>query len=633
MTWSWTWIWIAAGSPPFRLILFWLVLTVATPTAGQSYLGNALFDSLEILRRGQAQLDLENLDERQTLATKYDFIVVGAGTAGCALAARLSENPQWRVLLLEAGGPENYVMDIPIAAHLLQLSDANWKYQTEPSKHYCLAMDGNRCNWPRGKVMGGSSVLNYMMFTRGSRRDYDRWASLGNPGWSFQELLPYFKKFEGSTIPDADADYVGRRGPVKISYSETKTRIADAFVAASQDEGVPRGDYNGAKQLKVSYLQANIYNETRWSSNRAYLYPIKGRRSNLHVKKNALVTKILINPKTKMAYGIMVRIKGKTVKILAKMEVILSAGAINTPQLLMLSGVGPAKHLREMGIKPLADLAVGYNLQDHIAPAVSALCNVSSLQVQEMFRIEVLGEFLQGRGLLRIPGGVETISFYALDDPTNPDAWADMEIFSVGGGLQTNTALRLAMGIREEIYASMFGELERRSANGFMIFPMILRPKSRGRIKLRSRDPLEHPRIYANYFADPYDLNITVRGIEQAVRLLDKPAFRDIGARLLDKVVPGCEQHKWRSTEYWQCYARHFTLTIYHYSGTAKMGPRTDPSAVVDARLRVHGIGNLRVVDASIMPYLVAGHPNGPVYLIAEKAADMIKEDYNYSQN
>ncbi|XP_017028924.1 glucose dehydrogenase [FAD, quinone] [Drosophila kikkawai] len=634
-----TWTWIAgtaAGSPPSRLLILFclgLAVAVATLASGQSYLGNSLFDTLEILRRGQAQMDLENFDEGQAMASKYDFIVVGAGTAGCALAARLSENPRWRVLLLEAGGPENYVMDIPIVAHLLQLGDVNWKYHTEPSKNYCLAMNNHRCNWPRGKVMGGSSTLNYMMFTRGNRRDYDRWASLGNPGWSFEELLPYFKKVEGSTIPDAEEDYVGRKGPVKISYSATKTRIADAFVAASQDAGLPRGDYNGAKQLKVSYLQANIYNETRWSSNRAYLYPIKGRRNNLHVKKNALVTKILIDPKTKMAYGIMVRVNGKNLKILARKEVILSAGAINTPQLLMLSGVGPAKHLREMGIKPLADLAVGYNLQDHIAPAVSALCDVSSLQVQEMFRIEVIAEFLQGRGVLRIPGGVEAISFYALDDPTNPDGWADMEIFVVGGGLQTNMALRLALGIKEDIYENMFGELERQSANGFLIFPMILRAKSRGRIKLRSRDPTEHPRIYANYFAHPYDLNITVRGIEQAVRLLEKPAFRKIGARLLEKRLPGCEQHKWRSSEYWACYARHFTFTIYHYSGTAKMGPRTDPSAVVDARLRVHGIGNLRVVDASIMPYLVSGHPNGPVYVIAEKAADMIKEDYNYVQN
>ncbi|XP_017015931.2 glucose dehydrogenase [FAD, quinone] [Drosophila takahashii] len=591
---------------------------------------NVVFDMLEIYRRGQRQLDLENLDEGQPLMAKYDFIVIGAGTAGCALAARLSENPKWRVLLLEAGGPENYAMDIPIVAHLLQLGEVNWKYQTEPSQSYCLAMNGNRCNWPRGKVVGGSSVLNYMMYTRGNRRDYDRWSRLGNPGWSYEELLPYFRKFEGSSVPDAEEDYVGRNGPVKVSYSETRTRIADAFVEASEAAGLPRGDYNGESQIRVSYLQANIYNETRWSSNRAYLYPIKGKRRNLQVQKNALVTKILIDPQTKSAYGVMVKIgEGKSQKILARKEVILSAGAINTPQLLMLSGVGPSKHLREMGIKPLADLAVGYNLQDHIAPAVSFLCDVNSLQTSEMFSVEAMAQFLQGRGPLRIPGGVEAISFYALDDPRNSDGWADMELFVVGGGLQTNLALRLALGIQSDIYENMFGELERRNANGFLIFPMILRAKSRGRIKLKSRNPEEHPRIYANYFANPYDMNITVRGIEKAVSLLDQPAFKAIGARLFEKRIPNCGKYRWRSSAYWACYARHFTFTIYHYSGTAKMGPRADPSAVVDARLRVHGIERLRVVDASIMPYLVSGHPNGPVYLIAEKAADLIKEDHD----
>jgi len=248
-------------------IILGLWLSGLSLVLAQSNDGNVVFDMLEMYRRGQSQLDLENLDEGQQLAAKYDFIVVGAGTAGCALAARLSENPKWRVLLLEAGGPENYAMDIPIVAHLLQLGEVNWKYRTEPSNSYCLAMNDHRCNWPRGKVMGGSSVLNYMMYTRGNRRDYDRWASLGNPGWSYEELLPYFRKYEGSAVPDADESLVGRQGPVKISYSETRTPIADAFVRATQDAGLPRGDYNGESQIRVSYLQANIIYYHIWLSN------------------------------------------------------------------------------------------------------------------------------------------------------------------------------------------------------------------------------------------------------------------------------------------------------------------------------------------------------------------------------
>jgi len=383
-------------------------------------------------------------------------------------------------------------------------------------------------------------------------------------------------------------------------------------------------------QLRVSYLQANIDNETRWSSNRAYLYPLKGKRHNLHVKKNALVTRVLIDPQTKTAYGIMVQADGRMQKVLARKEVIVSAGAINTPQLLMLSGVGPAKHLREVGIKPIVDLAVGYNLQDHTAPGVTFTTNATSLKLSQILTSESVGNYLRGRGPMRIPGGVEAISFYAMDDESRVKDWPDMELFFTASSLSFNPALRLTFGLRPEIYELIYGDLERKGTDTFMIFPMILRAKSRGRIKLRSRNPLVHPLIYANYFNHPYDMNITVRGIQKAVSLIDMPAFRAINAKVLNKQIPGCRQHVWMSAKYWECHARHFTFTIYHYAGTAKMGPRTDPSAVVDARLRVHGIGQLRVVDASIMPYLVSGHPNGPVYLIAEKAADMIKQDHNY---
>ncbi|KAH8385026.1 hypothetical protein KR093_010502 [Drosophila rubida] len=601
-------------------------------TVAQSYNENALGVIAEILRRGQQQMDLEGLDERDQLLAEYDFIVVGAGTAGCALAARLSENPKWKVLLVEAGAGESYVMDMPIAVHYLQLGEMNWKYRTQPSTSYCLAMNDNRCNWPRGKVMGGSSVLNYMMYTRGNRRDYDRWAELGNPGWSYDQLLPYFRKYEGSRIQDADTGptHPGVRGPVEIKYVRDVSRVADAFVAASQQAGLPRGDYNGESQLSVSYLQANLGNGTRWSSNRAYLYPIKGKRRNLHIKKKALVTRILIDPQTKSAYGIKLLSNGRMQKVLARKEVIVSAGAINTPQLLMLSGVGPAKHLRELGIKPLADLAVGYNLQDHIAPLLTFTTNTTTLRLNEMLNVNAVGDFFRGRGPLMLPGGSEAISFYALDADERAKGWPDVEIFAVGTGLHFNPALRLAFGLKPAIYQAMFGELQRDEVNAFTLFPMILRARSRGRIKLQSRNPQQHPLIYPNYFHDPYDLNITVRGLEQCMRLMEMPAFRAINARILEKQPPACRRYKWLSSEYFACYARHFTVTIYHYSGTAKMGPRSDPSAVVDARLRVHGIDRLRVADASIMPYLIAGHPNGPVYLIAEKAADMIKQDHNY---
>ncbi|XP_013103305.2 glucose dehydrogenase [FAD, quinone] [Stomoxys calcitrans] len=594
---------------------------------------NILDFMLNFMAQGQADEDMEMSDNRGgPLLKEYDFIIVGAGTAGCVMAARLSENPNWKVLLLEAGGPELRVMDIPIFAHFLQMNhDINWAYRTQPSDKFCLGLKDRRCNFPRGKVMGGSSVLNYMMYTRGNRRDYDTWAAMGNKGWSFKEVLPYFQKYEGSMVPDAESEFVGRDGPVKISYAKRRTAIADAFVEAGPQDGIPNCDYNGKKQVCFSYLQATTNQQIRWSSNRAYLYPLKGKRPNLHIRKYAFVTKILINPQTLTAYGVTFESQGQSFEVRARLEVISSAGAINTPQLLMLSGVGPAKHLREVGITPLVDLAVGYNLQDHLAPALSFHTNATSLKLEQMFDVKEVVSLSTHNSFLSLPGGVEGIAFYDLDHPTDADGWPDIEIFMGTGGFDTNPALVPAFGIRQDIFNFLYDDIMRKNSNAFLLFPMILQPRSKGRIMLKSKDPKKYPLIYPNYFDDPYDLDIVVRGLQKCIELTKYPAMRKINARVLERPIPQCRKYgDVRSREYLECYARHFTFTIYHQSGTAKMGPKTDREAVLDARLRVYGIKNLRVVDASIMPKIVAGHPNGPVFMIAEKAADMIKQDHGY---
>ncbi|KAM7347189.1 glucose dehydrogenase [FAD, quinone]-like [Cochliomyia hominivorax] len=607
---------------------FWIVLLCFHYISAQQ--SNILQSALEFLQRGQFDLNLENLDNEVKFLKEYDFIIVGAGTAGCALAARLSENPKWKVLLLEAGGPETLAMDVPVVAHLLQLNpEINWSYRAQTSDKYCLGINNNRCNFPRGKVMGGSSVLNYMMYTRANRRDYDTWAQMGNVGWSYKDVLPYFKKMEGSTIPDADEEYVGRNGPVKVSYTDWKSPVAHAFVNALQEDGLKRRDYNGRIQRGVSYLQSTTYNAMRYSSNRDYLYPIKGKRPNLHIRKYALVTKVLIDPKTKTAYGVTYEHKGKTFQVLARKEVIVSAGAINSPQLLMLSGVGPAKHLRDVGIKPLQDLAVGYNLQDHFAPFVTFLTNVTSLHLTDFFDVNNLMQFGNNTGKFGSPGGVEAIAFYDLDHPDEEDGWPDIELFLIGGGIDTNPATLPAFGIKQDVYDALYGDIIKEKANAFIIFPMILQPRSRGRISLRSADPYKYPLIYPNYMDDPYDLDIVVRGVFKAIDLINRPSFKKINAKLSQKTIPACRKYgNITSRAYWECYIRHLTLTIYHYSGTCKMGPKTDRAAVVDPRLKVYGIENLRVVDASIMPKIIAGHPNSPVFMIAEKAADMIKQDH-----
>ncbi|XP_075155599.1 glucose dehydrogenase [FAD, quinone]-like [Haematobia irritans] len=614
---------------------FWvipIVLLSSEGSHGQQPQSHILDVSLNFLANGQMDEDLEMSDSQVQYLKEYDFIVVGAGTAGCALAARLSENPNWKILLLEAGGPELRVMDVPIFAHFLQMNrDINWAYRTQPSDKYCLGLNDKRCNFPRGKVMGGSSVLNYMMYTRGNHRDYDAWAALGNEGWSFAEVAKYFKKFEGSMIPDADSEFVGRQGPVKISYPKRHTAIADAFVKVGPQDGIPNCDYNGKKQICFSYLQTTTDQEIRWSSNRAYLYPLKGKRPNLHIRKYSFATQILIDPQTKTAYGVLFESQGKSFEVRARMEVISSAGAINTPQLLMLSGVGPAKHLRKMGIKPLVDLAVGYNLQDHLAPALSFVTDATPLRAETMMSVEEVVRLATKDSMLSVPGGVEAIAFYDLDHPKDPDGWPDIEIFSVGGGFNSNPALAPAFGIRDDIYNYLYKDVFRNGSNVFTLFPMILQPRSKGRIMLKSKDPHKYPLIYPNYFDDLHDLDVAVRGMQKCIELMKYPAMKKINARILETPIPQCRKFgDVRSREYLECYARHFTFTIYHQVGTAKMGPKSDREAVVDARLRVYGIRNLRVVDASIMPKIVAGHPNGPIFMIAEKAADMIKQDYGF---
>ncbi|XP_013103306.2 glucose dehydrogenase [FAD, quinone] [Stomoxys calcitrans] len=586
-----------------------------------------------LINEYQSQARLEAMDNNAQILREYDFIIVGAGTAGCTLAARLSENPKWKVLLLEAGGPESLGMDVPIQAIALQLNpNINWAYRTQPSKNYCLGLEKNRCNFPRGKVMGGSSTINYMVYTRGNRRDYDQWAAMGNEGWSFDDVLPYFKKFEGSLVPDADAEFVGRNGPLKVSYIKAHHKTAKHFVEAAKQSGSQQCDYNGRHQTCVSYVQSTTNGIIRWSSNRAYLYPIKGKRPNLHILKNALVTKILIDPETKAAYGVTFETRHQTYQVQARLEVISAAGAINTPQLLMLSGVGPAKHLREVRIKPLADLAVGFNLHDHIAPPLSFVTNASSLKIEDLLDAEEILKTQTGDSILSIIGGLEALSFYDSHHPQSVEAgWPDYELFMVAGGLHGNPPIVPAFGIRNEVYQSLYKDVLNNNDEVFMIFAMPLRPRSRGRILLRNNNPHTHPLIYPNYLADPADVATMVRALQKTIEMTKQPAMRQVGATLLQRQIPQCRQYgDVTSPGYLECYARHLSLTIYHQSGTAKMGPKTDKTAVVDARLRVYGIKNLRVVDSSIMPSIISGHTNGPVFMIAEKAADMIKRDQGY---
>lgn len=561
---------------------------------------------MDFLNQGQRHAAIEDLDEsKDGRRTEFDFIVVGAGSAGCAIASRLSENPDWNVLLLEAGGQENLLMDIPLLVNFLQLNNqVNWGYKTQSSNTSCLAMKNNRCHWPRGRVMGGSSVLNYMIYTRGNKRDFDRWAALGNEGWSYDEVLHYFMKSEKNLVK-SDTPYMrGNSGPITVSEVPWKSKSAQHFVKAARQLGIPYVDYNGPSQVGTAYLQTSTRNGARVSSNVGYLYPFKMRK-NLFIRKMSQVTKVLIDPKTNAAYGVEYSKNGRKREVYAHREVILSAGAINTPQLLMLSGIGPAEHLRQMQINPIVDLRVGENLMDHTAAgALTIKVNVSTLGPRVIGAQDFV-DFQNGKGKLTSVGGCESLVFLDLENQKDMDAWPDMELLQIGGSVYSFDVLRDNFNFRDDLINSMFGGLIARQANAFMVFPMVLRPKSRGRILLKSRNPFTYPKIYSNYFTDPegYDIKVSVNGIKKLIEMLQTPAMKQINARLHKAPIPACAHLGFGTDEYWACHTRHFTFTIYHYSGTCKMGPRSDPTAVVDSRLRVHGISNLRVVDASISKF------------------------------
>ncbi|KFB37098.1 AGAP012979-PA-like protein [Anopheles sinensis] len=610
---------------------FHLLIVASLAALSRAQLPGGLQPLFDFMRTGDERLSQEKPDT-WPLETEYDFVIVGAGSAGSVLASRLSEVGDWSVLLIEAGPRENQLMDIPMFAHYLQTYSAvNWDYRTKPSDRYCLAFKNNQCRFPRGKVMGGSSVLNYMVYTRGNRRDYDRWAELGNPGWAYRDVLPYFRKLENSLIPNADPAYAGKRGPLTVSYPPYRTSVSKAFVSASVEMGLPYVDYNGRRQIGASFVQTTTRNGQRLSSNVAYLYPVRNR-TNLHIKRGAHVTRVLIDAATRRATGVQLYANGRYLKVRARREVILSAGTIGSAQLLMLSGVGPAKHLRKKGIEPLVNLAVGYNFQDHTAAgALTFLLNsTTTLTSRRIFTLEnfMLYEQRQRNGMMTSTGACEALTFLDTDRPGAPDGWPDVELLLISGTHAADRIYESNFNYKPDTFDRLFGEIERRGTEGYTVFPMTLRPRSRGRITLATANPFDYPIINPNYFSDPYDLDISVRAIRKAIELSRMGPLQRYGARLHTTPMPGCEGYTFDSDDYWKCFTRHSTYTIYHHVGTCKMGPRKDRMAVVDARLRVHGIRGLRVIDASIMPEVPAGHTNGPTIMIAEKGADMIKEDW-----
>ena len=526
---------------------------------------------------------------------RYDYIVVGAGSAGCVLANRLSADPANRVLLVEAGGSDiNPWIHIPVGYFKTMHHPAtDWCYMTEPD----IGIAGRRLQWPRGKVLGGSSSLNGLLYVRGQPADYDRWADLGNRGWSYADVLPYFKKSEDQ---ERGADeYHGVGGPLKVADLRLRRPIADFFIKAATQVGIPYNrDYNGATQEGVSYFQQTAHKGFRWSTAKGFLRPAR-QRTNLTVLTRAQTTRVLFDGDR--AIGIEYLKGGRLQQARADREVVLSTGAIGSPQILQLSGVGPKALLDRVGVPVVKDLpGVGRNLQDHLQIRLVFKTSQRTLndEVNNIFKRAWVGlQYIVSRtGPLTLAASQVAIFTRSKPDVERPDIQFHMQPLSAdkpGDGAHKFSAFTSSV--------------------------CQLRPHSRGYIEIKSKDPLEHPAIHPNYLSDRRDQQVAVDSIRVARRISEAPA---LAPHIIDEYVPG---RQYQTDEELLEAARRYSQTIYHPTSTCKMGH--DEMAVVDDRLRVHGVHGLRVVDASIMPEIVSGNINAPTIMIAEKASDMILED------
>ncbi|CAB0020141.1 unnamed protein product [Nesidiocoris tenuis] len=570
----------------------------------------------------------------QRVRPEYDFIVIGGGSAGAVLANRLSEIRSWSVLLLEAGGDETEISDIPSLAGYLQLTDLDWKYKTEPpTSHspYCLAMKGDRCFWPRGKVLGGSSVLNAMIYVRGNRYDYDTWEALGNPGWGYKHVLPFFKKSEDNRNPYLmNSSYHSVGGYLTVQESPFRTPLALSFIRAGEELGYENRDINGQSQTGFMIAQGTIRRGSRCSTAKAFLRPVRLRK-NLDISMHSHVVKILTVRQGSMirTVGVQFWKNGRRWTVRARKEVVLSAGAINSPQILMLSGIGPKDELARHGIPLVKDLKVGYNLQDHVGlggltflidePITFKKSRYQTLPV-------AIDYIFNERGPMTSLGGVEGLAFVNTKYADPSGEWPDIQFHFAPSSINSDGGeqIRRILNLKDAVYNTMYKPLV--PAETWTILPLLLRPMSTGRVTLRSKDPFTPPVIDPNYFTHRIDVLRLIEGIRIAMNVSSTRAFQRFRSRPLYTKMPGCRAYQFGSDDYWECYLRHFTFTIYHPSSTCKMG--VDPDAVVDPRLRVHGVVGLRVADASIMPTIVSGNPNAPVIMIGEKAAHMIKQDH-----
>lgn len=533
------------------------------------------------------------------VAEAFDFIVSGAGSAGCVMAARLSESGRHRVLLLEAGGEDNaFWIKVPMGYPMLFTNPkVNWMFESEPEPE----LRGRRMYHPRGKVLGGTSSINGMLYIRGNHRDYDQWRQMGNEGWSWDEVLPYFKKAENQTRGPSEFHGVG--GPLTVSDAPHRHELSDAIVDAAVQAGLPRNpDFNGASQEGAGFFQTTTRNRRRWNTSQAYLKPARSR-PNLKVVTNAHATKVLT--KDGAAVGIEYRTPAGLQRAMAMREVIVCGGAFGSPQLLQLSGIGAAAHLSGHGIETVHDLpGVGANLRDHFYASLMFRCpkpiTINDLANSPIRRIWAGMQYvflkqgpLSGNGIYA--------GIFARSDASKerPDLQINTNLWSV--------ASRDKSGMKPHPFP------------GFTMSPVHLDPQSLGSVGLRSADPFAAPEIRMNFFRVPSDITAMINGVRLVRHIASQDALKPFN---IGEISASKDAHSDGEIE---AYLRETAIANLHPVGSCRMGH--DAMAVVDPQLRVRGVRGLRVVDASVMPALPAGNTNAPTIMIAEKASDMVLAD------
>ena len=579
----------------------------------------------------------------------FDFIVVGAGSAGSALTGRLVEKG-YNVLLVEAGGPPHYLQSVPaMCGVFLSMGEQySWQYKTTPQKHSLYQFNDNRMTIRHGKGLGGSSNLNAMLYVRGNQDDYNEWESLGNPGWGWEGVKPYFnraEKLHNLESPYVDNVHVDKEhhgmsetGRLHVMPSGYNYKAGAIIADAMEDLGYTLGDYNGGRQQKDSIYRAQVTQKNGFRADTFSSYiqePNLQNSPNLKVLTFSHVTRVLVNDGK--AVGIELDRFGKTMTFRVSKEVILSAGALASPKILMHSGIGPKDHLESMGIELIHDLpGVGSNLQDHLMiPLQFYSKNTTGISLnpfQFLNPVSLLKYFWNQDSIFAdngLPYGMFASSKFK---PNNGDKYqrSDLQFHTYALGFTTDYGLTYpeAMNYKESFYHDVY----RRDKNyepydSLLLMPTLLRPKSRGTIRLASSNPKDLPLIDPNYFDHPDDVATLVSGMEILAEFENTPTFKRYQ---LQPIFEGynCGKHKIRSKQNYECIVRSIPTTVWHMVGTCKMGPKNDTMAVVDSSLKVRGIENLRVVDASIMPRVPGGNTNAPTVMIGEKASDIIHHQW-----